>query len=123
MAQADRSQNNYLSKREVYLTLQEIKGKLDNCLKITTSQRERFMFLNQFNSPLTLSQNNYLSKREVYTKSNAQLFLVLRLKITTSQRERFIRIFFLLLNQMVQSLKITTSQRERFIGRGTNGIA
>ena len=39
------------------------------CLKITTSQRERFMKIEEIKLEeiaIELSQNNYLSKREVY---------------------------------------------------------
>ena len=39
------------------------------CLKITTSQRERFIILDDNVSCVgSVSQNNYLSKREVYFK-------------------------------------------------------
>ena len=61
-----KSQNNYLSKREVYV--------------IDMDTRE----------VVAWSQNNYLSKREVYHISDSTMDeMYIRLKITTSQRERF----------------------------------
>ena len=93
MAQADRSQNNYLSKREVYKKSLTLKYQAYR-LKITTSQRERFIseLCKTILYNKLKSQNNYLSKREVYK-------LKLKLKLA----------------QVKKSLKITTSQRERFI--------
>ena len=88
------SQNNYLSKREVYTKVSTSRSKIQRVvsLKITTSQRERFIKL------------THSSVEEMYQG----------LKITTSQRERFISQKVELL-QEGESLKITTSQRERFI--------
>ena len=62
-------------------------------LKITTSQRERFIALAELiDNSIMASQNNYLSKREVYVfMSNNEDNFSTSLKITTSQRERFIR--------------------------------
>ncbi len=64
------SQNNYLSKREVYM-----RG-----------------FPHRSDEILVESQNNYLSKREVYNGNEIERvsFRCPSLKITTSQRERFI---------------------------------
>ena len=88
------SQNNYLSKREVY--------QFHKVLSVTTR---------------AMSQNNYLSKREVYNKQYLDLIPAdKRLKITTSQRERFISETILENNLPLPTrLKITTSQRERFM--------
>ena len=84
------SQNNYLSKREVYWYSKAWFLHV-LCLKITTSQRERFIHL-----------------------SHNDLDGYGGLKITTSQRERFIQLHCGR-QQWQLSLKITTSQRERFI--------
>ena len=65
-------------------------------LKITTSQRERF----------------------IKQKTKNALNVAKRLKITTSQRERFISFSIQKKEEIkVDGLKITTSQRERFIGK------
>ena len=87
------SQNNYLSKREVYISLIKEIAAEQKRLKITTSQRERFIsILWHMGHVVEASQNNYLSKREVYVYSQTLVGCDLpeRLKITTSQRERFI---------------------------------
>ena len=65
------SQNNYLSKREVYKKMVGLsESALYIGLKITTSQRERFIFLH----------------------TGMKILDEESLKITTSQRERFIAI-------------------------------
>ena len=89
------SQNNYLSKREVYLT-----GDIGHLLQMSQNNylSKREVYTNCIHSAelrAAASQNNYLSKREVYTKvstSRSKIQRVVSLKITTSQRERFISI-------------------------------
>ena len=70
------SQNNYLSKREVYQinTIEQFTEV--SCLKITTSQRERFITHRDCGAihGKSMSQNNYLSKREVYLSNDNNCF-------------------------------------------------
>ena len=86
------SQNNYLSKREVYAAWYMESKKDASSQNNYLSKREVYISIDAETNGLwgKPSQNNYLSKREVYEDKALTQEALECLKITTSQRERFI---------------------------------